>query len=81
MNQHIDSNKHHIEKLEGEKVELFKLNPLSIQPATSTDPLEELAKILFDLNIVEVKVKDLKRTIVTRNDEVHVLKEQLKEKK
>ena len=35
---------------------------------------------MFDLNIVEVQVEDLKKTIVTRNDEIHVLKERLKEK-
>ena len=44
MNQQINSYKHQIETLEGEKSKLFKLNPSSIQLATSTNPLKELVK-------------------------------------
>jgi hypothetical protein len=54
---------------------LLKLKPSPIQLATSIDPSEELEKTLSDLNIVEVQVEDLKRTIVTRNEKIHVLKE------
>ena len=54
MNEQIDSYKHQIEKLEGEVVELLRLNTWPIQPATSIDPLKELSKTFFDLNIVEV---------------------------
>ena len=81
MNQQINSHKHQIEKLEGEKVAFFKLRPSSIQPAISTNPLEELGKTFPNLNIVKVQVEDLERTIVTSNDEIHVLGEQFKEKK
>ena len=52
MNQHIDSYKHHIETLEGEKDELFKLKPSSIQTMTTIDPSEELENTLYSLNTV-----------------------------
>ena len=51
---------------------MFKLNPSSIQPATLTDRLEELEKTMPYLNRKRVEVEGLKRTIVTRNDKIHV---------
>jgi flagellar biosynthesis chaperone FliJ len=80
MNNQLGSYQQQIETLEKEKSELKCLNPSSVQSSTSVDPSEELAKVLSDLNIKEIEVDDMKRMITSKNDEIDIFKDQLKEK-
>jgi hypothetical protein len=80
MNNQLGSHQQQIETLEKDNSELKCLKPSSVQSCTSKYPSEELVKALYDLNIKEIEIDDLKIMITCKNDEIDILKDQLKEK-
>jgi hypothetical protein len=62
------------------QIEVLKKGTSSLQPLAATNPYEELAKTLSDLNLKEVEVENLGKLIFVQNDELKILREKLSDR-
>jgi hypothetical protein len=63
-----------------QQIEALKKGVSSSQSSEPTNPSEELAKALSELNLKGVEIEKLKKSVSVQNDEIKIFREQLKDK-